>query len=32
MRSGQLPFVEVGKVRMIRANDLRRLLQIEEPE
>lgn len=32
MRSGQLPFVEVGKVRIIRANDLRRLLQIDEPE
>jgi hypothetical protein len=31
MRNGRLPFVEVGKVRMIRAADLRRLLQIEEP-
>jgi hypothetical protein len=31
MRSGQLPFVEVGKVRMIRAGDLRKLLKIEEP-
>jgi hypothetical protein len=30
MRNGQLPFVEVGKVRMIRANDLRKLLRIEE--
>jgi hypothetical protein len=32
MRDGTLPFVEVGKVRMIRAADLRRLLQIEEAD
>jgi helix-turn-helix protein len=32
MRNGQLPFVEVGKIRMIRAADLRRLLQIEEAD
>ena len=31
MRAGTLPFVEVGKIRMIRANDLRKLLKIEEP-
>jgi hypothetical protein len=31
MRDGRLPFVEVGKIRMIRAADLRKLLQIEEP-
>lgn len=31
MRDGRLPFVEVGKIRMIRASDLRKLLQIEEP-
>ena len=30
MRAGQLEFVQVGKVRMIRACDLRKLLQIEE--
>jgi hypothetical protein len=30
MRDGTLPFVEVGKIRMIRAADLRRLLQIKE--
>lgn len=30
MRSGELPFVEVGKIRMIRASDLRKLLQIHE--
>jgi excisionase family DNA binding protein len=30
MRRGELPFVEVGKVRLIRADDLRRLLKIEE--
>lgn len=30
MRAGTLPFVEVGKIRMIRASDLRRLLKIEE--
>lgn len=30
MRDGRLPFIEVGKIRMIRASDLRRLLQIEE--
>jgi hypothetical protein len=30
MRDGRLPFIEVGKVRMIRAADLRRLLKIEE--
>ena len=31
MRDGTLPFVEVGKIRMIRARDLRKLLKIEEP-
>lgn len=30
MRDGRLPFIEVGKIRMIRAADLRRLLQVEE--
>jgi hypothetical protein len=30
MRDGRLPFVEVGNIRMIRDNDLRRLLKIEE--
>jgi hypothetical protein len=30
MRSGQLPFVIVGNVRLIHASALRRLLQIEE--
>jgi hypothetical protein len=30
MRAGQLEFVQVGKIRMIRAADLRRLLQIKE--
>jgi hypothetical protein len=32
MRSGRLPFVLVGRVRMIRATDLRQLLGIEEPK
>ena len=31
MRDGTLPYVEVGKTRMLRARDLRKLLQIEEP-
>jgi hypothetical protein len=31
MRDGTLPYVEVGKIRMIRASDLRKLLKIEEP-
>lgn len=31
MRDGRLPFVEVGKIRMIRARDLRKLLKLEEP-
>jgi excisionase family DNA binding protein len=30
MRSGELPFIEVGKIRLIRADDLRKLLRIEE--
>jgi hypothetical protein len=30
MRDGTLPFVEVGKIRMIRAVDLRKLLKIPE--
>jgi hypothetical protein len=30
MRAGTLPYVEVGKIRMIRAADLRKLLQIQE--
>jgi excisionase family DNA binding protein len=30
MRDGTLPYVEVGKIRLIRADDLRRLLQIRE--
>jgi hypothetical protein len=30
MRAGTLPYVEVGKVRMIRAADLRQLLGIVE--
>jgi hypothetical protein len=30
MRDGRLPFIEVGKIRMIRADDLRKLLKIEE--
>jgi excisionase family DNA binding protein len=30
MRDGTLPFIEVGKIRMIRADDLRKLLKIEE--
>jgi hypothetical protein len=31
MRDGRLPFVEVGKIRMITDAALRRLLKIEEP-
>jgi excisionase family DNA binding protein len=31
MRSGELPFIELGKTRLIRADDLRKLLQIREP-
>jgi hypothetical protein len=31
MRDGTLPFVEVGKIRLIRADDLRRLLKMREP-
>jgi excisionase family DNA binding protein len=31
MRDGTLPFVEVGKIRLIRADDLRKLLKIREP-
>ena len=30
MRSGELPFVEVGKIRMITDGALRKLLQIDE--
>jgi excisionase family DNA binding protein len=30
MRDGTLPFVEVGKVRLIRDSDIRTLLQIRE--
>jgi excisionase family DNA binding protein len=30
MRDGTLPFVEVGKVRLIRDSDVRKLLKIEE--
>jgi excisionase family DNA binding protein len=30
MRNGTLPFIEVGKIRLVRANDLRRLLRLEE--
>jgi excisionase family DNA binding protein len=30
MRSGALPFIEVGKIRLVRADDLRKLLKIEE--
>jgi len=30
MRTGELPFIEVGKIRMIRASDLHKLLRIEE--
>jgi excisionase family DNA binding protein len=31
MRAGKLDYVDVGKIRMIRASDLHRLLQLEEP-
>jgi excisionase family DNA binding protein len=31
MRDGTLPFVEVGKIRLIRAHDPRKLLKIREP-
>jgi hypothetical protein len=30
MRAGKLDYVDVGHIRMIRANDLRKLLRIEE--
>jgi hypothetical protein len=30
MRTGKLDYIEVGKIRMIRADDLRKLLKIEE--
>jgi excisionase family DNA binding protein len=31
MRSGELPFIEVGRIRLVRADDLHRLLKIREP-
>jgi excisionase family DNA binding protein len=30
MRTGELPFIEVGKIRLVRADDLRKLLKIGE--
>jgi excisionase family DNA binding protein len=30
MRSGELPFVEVGKIRMIHDSALRKILKIED--
>jgi excisionase family DNA binding protein len=30
MRDGSLPFITVGKIRLVRDRDVRRLLKIEE--